>query len=40
MVAILVGGRGHQIQSLNGTTQGPFNQSLVLIGKVVSEKIF
>ena len=25
---------------LKGTTQGPFNQSLVLIAQVVSEKIF
>ena len=41
MAAILVGGRGHRIQLLKGTTQGPFHQSLVLIGQVVSEeKIF
>ena len=38
MAAIFAGGKGHWIQSLKGTTQGPFNQSLVLIGQVVSEK--
>ena len=38
MAAILVGRRGHRIPCLKGITQGPFKQSLVLIGQVVSEK--
>ena len=35
---VLVGGRGHQIQSSKGTNQGPFHQSLVPIGQAVLEK--
>ena len=38
MVAIFVGGRGHQIQLLKATTQGPSLPGLVQIGPVVSDK--
>jgi hypothetical protein len=37
-MAILVGGLKFQTQFWKGTTQGPFQQSLVEIGSVVSEK--
>jgi hypothetical protein len=41
VVAILVGGLNCQTQFWKGTTQGPFQQSMVEIGSVVSEeKIF
>jgi hypothetical protein len=39
--AILVGSRDHLTQFWKGAIQGPFHQSLVAIGPVVSkEKIF
>ena len=38
MAAILVGSRYHQTQFWKGATQGPFHQSLVAIGPVVSEE--
>jgi hypothetical protein len=37
LVAILVGSWDHRTQILRGATQGPFRQSLVAIGPVVSE---
>jgi hypothetical protein len=40
MVAILVGGMKCRMQFWKGTTQGSFQQSLIEIGSVVSEKIF
>jgi hypothetical protein len=41
LVAILVGSRDHRTQFWKGAIQGPFHQSLVVIGPVVSEeKIF
>ena len=40
MAAILVGGMKCRTQFWKGTTQGSFQQSLVEIGSVVSEKIF
>ena len=40
VAAILVGGLKCQTQIWKGTTQGLFQQSLVEIGSVVSEKIF
>jgi hypothetical protein len=40
MAAILVGGLKCWTQFWKGTTQGSFQQSLVEIGSVVSEKIF
>jgi hypothetical protein len=40
VVAILVGGLKCQTQFWKGITQGSFQQSLVDIGSVVSEKIF
>jgi hypothetical protein len=40
VVAILVGGLKCWTQFWKGTTQGSFQQSLVEIGSVVSEKIF
>jgi hypothetical protein len=39
LAAILVGSRDHRTQFWKGATQGPFHQSLVAIGPVVSEKI-
>ena len=39
MAAILVGSRDHRTQFWKGAIQGPFHQSLVAIGPVVSEKI-
>jgi hypothetical protein len=38
LAAILVGNRDHRTQFWNGATQGPFHQSLVAIGPVVSEE--
>jgi hypothetical protein len=38
LVAILVGSRDHRTQIWKGATQGPFHQSLVAIGSVVSEE--
>jgi hypothetical protein len=38
LAAILVGSRDHRTQILKGATQGPFHQSLVAIGPVVSEE--
>jgi hypothetical protein len=38
LVAILVGSRDHRTQFWKGATQGPFHQSLVAIGPVVSEE--
>jgi hypothetical protein len=38
LTAILVGSRDHRTQIWKGATQGPFHQSLVAIGPVVSEK--
>ena len=38
LVAILVGSRDHLTQFRKGVTQGPFHQSLVAIGSVVSEE--
>jgi hypothetical protein len=40
VVAILVEGLKSRTQFWKGTTQGSFQQSLVEIGSVVSEKIF
>ena len=41
LAAILVGSRDHQTQLWKGAIKGPFHQSLVAIGPVVSEeKIF
>jgi hypothetical protein len=41
LVAILVGSRDHRTQFWKGAIQGPFHESLVAIGPVVSEeKIF
>jgi hypothetical protein len=41
LVAILVGSQDHRTQFWKGAIQGPFHQSLVAIGPVVSEeKIF
>ena len=40
VAAILVGGMKCRTQFWNGTTQGIFQQSLVEIGSIVSEKIF
>jgi hypothetical protein len=41
LVAILVRSRDHRTQFWKGAIQGPFHQSLVAIGSVVSEeKIF
>jgi hypothetical protein len=41
LVAILVGSRDHRTQFWKGAIQGPFHQSVVAIGPVVSEeKIF
>ena len=41
LVAILVGGRDHRTQFWKGVFQGPFHESLVASGPVVSEeKIF
>jgi hypothetical protein len=36
LVAILVGSRDHRTQFWKGAIQGPFHQSLVAIGPVVS----
>jgi hypothetical protein len=38
LVAILVGSRDHRTQFWKGAIQGPFHQSLVAIGLVVSEE--
>ena len=38
LAAILVGSRDHQTQFWKGAIQGPFHQSLVTIGPVVSEE--
>ena len=38
VAAILVGSRDHRTQFWKGATQGPFHQSLVTIGLVVSEE--
>jgi hypothetical protein len=38
LVAILVGSQDHRTQFSRGATQGPFHQSLVAIGPVVSEE--
>jgi uncharacterized membrane protein YagU involved in acid resistance len=38
LVAILVGSRDHRTQIWKGVIQGPFHQSLVAIGPVVSEE--
>ena len=38
LAAILVGSRDHRTQSWKGAIQGPFHQSLVVIGQVVSEE--
>jgi hypothetical protein len=38
LVAILVGSRDHRTQFWKGAIQGPFFQSLVAIGPVVSEE--
>jgi hypothetical protein len=38
LVAILVGSRDHRTQIWKGAIQGPFHQSLVAIGPVVSEE--
>jgi hypothetical protein len=38
VVAILVGSRDHRTQFWKGAIQGPFHQSLVAIGPVVSEE--
>ena len=38
LVAILVGSRDQRTQFSRGGTQGPFHQSLVAIGPVVSEE--
>jgi hypothetical protein len=39
LVAILVGSRDHSSQFWKGAIQGPFHQSLVQIGPVVSEEL-
>jgi hypothetical protein len=38
LVAILVGSWDHRTQFWKGPTQGPFHQSLLAIGPVVSEE--
>jgi hypothetical protein len=38
VTAILVGSQDHRTQIWKGATQGPFQQSLVAIGPVVSEE--
>jgi hypothetical protein len=38
LVAILVGSQDHRTHFSLGATQGPFHQSLVAIGPVVSEE--
>jgi hypothetical protein len=38
LTAILVGSRDHRTQIWKGATQGPFHQSVVAIGPVVSEE--
>ena len=38
LAAILVGSRDHRTQFWKGAIQGPFHQSLVAIGLVVSEE--
>jgi hypothetical protein len=38
LVAILVGSRDHRTQFWKGAIQGPFHQSLVAIGTVISEE--
>jgi hypothetical protein len=38
LVAILAGSRDHRTQIWKGAIQGPFHQSLVAIGPVVSEE--
>jgi hypothetical protein len=38
LAAILVGSRDHRTQFWKDATQGPFHQSLVAIGLVVSEE--
>jgi hypothetical protein len=38
LAAIFVGSRDHRTQFWKGATQGPFHQSLVAIGHVVSEE--
>jgi hypothetical protein len=38
LLAILVGSRDHRPQFWKGAIQGPFHQSLVAIGPVVSEE--
>ena len=38
LAAILAGSRDHRTQFRKGAIQGPFHQSLVAIGPVVSEK--
>jgi hypothetical protein len=38
LAAIMVGSRDHQTQLWKGAIQGPFHQSLVAIGRVVSEE--
>jgi hypothetical protein len=38
LVAILVGSWDHRTQFWKGATQGPFHQSLLAIGPVVSEE--
>jgi hypothetical protein len=38
LAAILVGSRDHRTQIWKGAIQGPFHQSLVAIGPVVSEE--
>ena len=38
LAAILVGSRDHRTQFSREATQGPFHQSLVAIGRVVSEE--
>jgi hypothetical protein len=38
LTAILVGSRDHRTQFWKGAIQGPFHQSLVAIGPVVSEE--
>jgi hypothetical protein len=39
LAAILVGSRDHRTQFWNAAIQGPFHQSLVQIGPVVSEEL-
>jgi hypothetical protein len=38
LAAILVGSRDHRTQFWKGAIQGPFHQSLIAIGPVVSEE--